>query len=71
MATITTNPSVRDAFFANFRALTTDLLKTATQYRQYTQTVRELSTLTNAELDDLGFSRSQIKSVSHQAVYGH
>jgi uncharacterized protein YjiS (DUF1127 family) len=37
-------------------------------YLRYRETVRELSLLSNRELDDLGISRSQIQTVARQAV---
>lgn len=36
----------------------------------YRQTVRELSALTARELDDLGISRSMIRSLAQEAAYG-
>lgn len=39
-------------------------------YRLFRETVTELQKLTNRELDDLGLSRSTIKSAATQAVYG-
>ncbi|WCR09007.1 DUF1127 domain-containing protein [Paracoccus fistulariae] len=36
----------------------------------YRQTVRELSALTTRELDDLGISRSMIRSLAQEAAYG-
>ena len=37
-------------------------------YLRYRETVRELSHLSNRELDDLGISRYQIESVARQSV---
>lgn len=36
----------------------------------YRQTLRELSDLTNRDLDDLGIHRSMIKSIATEAAYG-
>jgi uncharacterized protein YjiS (DUF1127 family) len=36
----------------------------------YNQTVRELNTLTDRELADLGIARVDILSVAHEAAYG-
>lgn len=40
------------------------------KYYFYRRTVRELSELSNRELQDLGFSRSEIRRVAKEAVYG-
>ena len=70
MATITTNTSARDAFFANIRASLTDLFTTIVQHRQYRITMAELSSLSSRELDDLGLNRGDIKFVARKSVYG-
>ena len=36
----------------------------------YNQTVRELSALSNRELDDLGIPRSNIVSIARETAYG-
>ncbi|SFC07042.1 DUF1127 domain-containing protein [Tropicimonas isoalkanivorans] len=40
------------------------------QYKTYRQTHRELSSLTDRALSDLGLSRSMIKSLAREAAYG-
>ena len=40
------------------------------QYRLYRQSVNELRSLPNADLADLGLSRSNIRYVARAAVYG-
>ncbi|MFY0681737.1 MAG: DUF1127 domain-containing protein [Thalassovita sp.] len=35
----------------------------------YAQTVRELESLSNRDLADLGFARSEIKAIAHKTVY--
>jgi uncharacterized protein YjiS (DUF1127 family) len=37
-------------------------------YLRYRETVRELSLLSNRELDDLGISRFQIESIARQTA---
>ncbi len=37
-------------------------------YFRYRETVRELSQLTDRELDDLGISRGEIVAVAHRAA---
>lgn len=39
-------------------------------YRMYRQTVRELSMLTDRDLNDLGIHRLQIPEVAKECVYG-
>jgi uncharacterized protein YjiS (DUF1127 family) len=46
----------------------TYLLSKIRAYARYRETVRELSQLSNRELDDLGISRFQIASVARQAA---
>ncbi len=40
------------------------------KHRLYRRTVRELDALSGAELADLGLSRSMIKGIALEAVYG-
>jgi uncharacterized protein YjiS (DUF1127 family) len=44
----------------------TYILSKVRNYMRYRDTVRELSQLTDRELDDLGISRFQIESVARQ-----
>lgn len=39
-------------------------------YRNYRQTVKELSKLSTQELDDLGLHRGIIRHVAYETVYG-
>lgn len=36
----------------------------------YRQTLRELNTLSNRDLEDLGISRSMVTRLAHEAAYG-
>ncbi|RYH02673.1 DUF1127 domain-containing protein [Salipiger sp. IMCC34102] len=47
------------------------LIDAANRRRVYSATVRELSALSNRELDDLGISRSMVKSIAAEAAYGN
>ncbi|MCK8465500.1 DUF1127 domain-containing protein [Aliiroseovarius sp. S1339] len=38
---------------------------------QYRKTVRELGSLSDRELEDLGISRGSVRFVAHMAVYGN
>jgi uncharacterized protein YjiS (DUF1127 family) len=40
------------------------------RYRVYRQTVRELSVLSDRELNDLGIHRSMLDSIAIEAAYG-
>ena len=40
------------------------------KHRIFRRTLRELDALTDRELNDLGLSRSMIRSAAHEAVYG-
>ncbi len=40
------------------------------RYRLYRETLTELSTLTDRELNDLGLSGADIRGVAHKAAYG-
>jgi len=42
----------------------------AANYRVYTRTLKELGDLSDRELNDLGVSRTTIKAVAYEAVYG-
>ena len=44
------------------------ILAKVQSYLRYRETVRELSLLSNRELDDLGISRFEIEAVARQAV---
>ena len=51
----------------NLVALVSDRLE---KRKQFTQTVNELSSLSNRELADLGIARSMITRVARDAAYG-
>ena len=38
--------------------------------RLFARTLRELSSLTDRELSDLGLSRASLRAAAHEAVYG-
>jgi len=39
-------------------------------YRAYRETLRELASLSDRELSDIGMARSQIRSVAYEHAYG-
>lgn len=54
---------------ARFTELRNALFARYTQYRNYRTTLVELDSLSDRELNDLGLSRSTIKSVALESVY--
>lgn len=46
-----------------------NLRKAYTSWRKYRRTIDELASMSDRELNDLGLSRSDIKSVAHKSVY--
>lgn len=69
MSTFAMNASARPVSGNLFAALS-GLVETAVHYYQYRQTIKQLNNLSREELYDLGLSRSSIKSVANEAVYG-
>ncbi len=51
-------------------AFLTALRDSRQRYRMYRQTVRELSVLSDRELNDLGLHRSAIDAIALEAAYG-
>jgi uncharacterized protein YjiS (DUF1127 family) len=47
----------------------TKTLENVTRYRQFNKTVKELASLSDRELRDLGISRYQIRDIAREAVY--
>ncbi len=66
---ITSNPTNGSAYQAILRILHSFVQATARR-RAYLETRRELSSLSDAMLADLGLTRSQINRVSHDAAIG-
>ena len=54
---------------ARFNAALVGLRARAARRRIYKETFRELSSLSNRELSDLGLGRSEIRRVAYQAAY--
>lgn len=47
----------------------TKTLENVARYRQFSKTVKELTSLSDRELRDLGISRYQIRDIAREAVY--
>ena len=60
------NADITGRIAATFRSLA----QRVATYRIYRKTVNELSALSTRELNDLGISRSMIKSTALEAAYG-
>lgn len=69
MSAFTTNTSSM-SLFGSVSAMVHNMSETFALYRQYKRTVDELNSLSAMELNDLGLSKSTIKSVAMEAVYG-
>lgn len=54
-----------------FTAIKNSLVERAARYRVFRETQAELESLSNYELNDLGLSRSGIKSIALEAAYGN
>ena len=57
----------RPSLLSDLRA---NLAQRLEQYRAYRSTVSELTMLTDRELNDLGISRADIRSIAQNPVYG-
>ena len=57
----------RPSLLSDLRA---SLAQRLEQYRAYRSTVSELTMLTDRELNDLGISRADIRSIAQNPVYG-
>ncbi|HHX89490.1 MAG TPA: DUF1127 domain-containing protein [Paracoccus sp.] len=55
---------------AGFRAAFAGLVEGWTRYGDFRRTYNELNALSTRELHDLGFSRSMLARVAHEAAYG-
>lgn len=54
-----------------FATLKNSLVERVARYRVYRETLVELEGLSNRDLNDLGLSRSGIKSIALEAAYGN
>jgi uncharacterized protein YjiS (DUF1127 family) len=52
------------------RGIARDFQEKRARHRLYRQTVRELNSLSSRELADLGYHRSMIRRLAHEAAYG-
>ncbi|MBP9950159.1 MAG: DUF1127 domain-containing protein [Cypionkella sp.] len=64
--TRTASPSIADRLVA----LTVNFRAAMARRRVYSQTMSELSSLSDRDLRDLGISRAMIAEVANQAAYG-
>ncbi len=69
MAYATQTLTLSAGISARLTAVVANLKDNMARRATFKQTVRELSTLSNRELADLGLSRSMIKSIAYEAAY--
>lgn len=70
MAYITTSRTGGITLSQRFAALRDTFLAARAQRKIYNTTLNELEMLSNRDLNDLGISRSSIKSIAMEAAYG-
>lgn len=69
MAFATQTNTLSAGFAARISAVVAHVTEALARRAVFNQTVRELSSLSNRDLADLGLSRSMIKSVAYEAAY--
>ena len=62
--------SAGPSFRGRFAALRTALAEAARKRAVYHNTLRELGSLTDRELNDMGIAPSSIKAIAYEAAYG-
>ncbi|MBJ3762269.1 DUF1127 domain-containing protein [Maribius pontilimi] len=70
MATLTQTSPIA-ARPGRLNRITSDMRARFTRWQTYRRTFNELQALSGRELNDLGLSRSAIRSVALDAAYGH
>lgn len=70
MAYVNSSRAASFSLADRFSGLTAQFKAHLARRAVYNQTVRELLTLSDRELADLGISRSDIRAVAHEAAYG-
>jgi len=70
MAYVNTTHVARKGFLDRLLAMKATVAASLRQRRLYDETVRQLDSLTDRELSDLGISRLSIRDVALEAAYG-
>lgn len=70
MAYANTTRAVRKGLVDRLLAMKEDFSETLRRRKLFEKTVRELESLTDRELTDLGISRLSIRDVAREAAYG-
>ncbi|PZQ97203.1 MAG: hypothetical protein DI533_14870 [Cereibacter sphaeroides] len=70
MAYVNASRAASGSFSDRLNALLASLKEAAVRRQMYTRTYRELNSLTERELGDLGIHRSMIREISLEAAYG-
>ncbi len=68
MAVATNTSALKSAHIGSFGTFVEAAKTRFARYRLYRQTVHELSSLSNRELNDLGLSRAMIRGIARQAA---
>jgi uncharacterized protein YjiS (DUF1127 family) len=69
MAFTSTNTSALNGAISRLRSVSANFIETLQRRRLYRETVNQLAALSTRELDDLGISRSEIKSVARDSSF--
>lgn len=70
MAYVNTTRVARKGFLDRLLAMKATMAANLRQRRLYEETVRQLDSLTDRELSDLGISRLSIRDIALEAAYG-
>lgn len=70
MATANTVKTTSSFHFSIMKSVS-DMVESIQKRRLYRRTLRELSALSNHDLNDLGIGRGEIRAVAYDAIYGN
>ncbi|MEO0912051.1 MAG: DUF1127 domain-containing protein [Pseudomonadota bacterium] len=70
MAYVNQTHAVETGFAARAAAFFADLGTRYMKYRLYRETLAELGSLSDRELNDLGLARANLRSIATESVYG-
>jgi uncharacterized protein YjiS (DUF1127 family) len=61
---------IGSSVFSKFTSLIKPLAARYAQHKKYSDTLRELESLSKRELNDLGLSKHTLRAVAHEAAFG-
>ena len=70
MTVLTQTSSATSSLRGHLSALRAALVEAARKQTVYYKTLRELETLTNRELTDMGIAPASIRQIAYEAAYG-